>query len=368
MRLLLALALILLAACVPAVSTPVPQVASVLVAQAPQSVPPALYADDGRITAAWIDEDQVGVHQAARVIGEGNDPVVLPLPPQQPRAQSLHATTGDRLRLLWLDEESGETRLFSAVLSADLRVERGPTRISTARTLRYAAAPGGDERLWAVWLGGVVSEPSLYIQSMDSEGRPQPPRRLASNAVDFGLASAADRSLAVFWIDGGDGGVYLARVRDGETLETRRLTSGVSLRRGDVLEGLRAGLDEERGYLFWNISRADGTREVWLTSGALNADAWPPPSRWLLPTGDAAAAAVPLSVQRTPLPVSVHTASGLWLSMMQGGVAVSQTPLALDVRLVAPPALAADGDAGLIAAWSDAVGEAEANLVVQRVE
>jgi hypothetical protein len=54
--------------------------------------------------------------------------------------------------------------------------------------------------------------------------------------------------------------------------------------------------------------------------------------------------------------------------MMQGGVAVSQTPLALDVRLVAPPALAADGDAGLIAAWSDAVGEAEANLVVQRVE
>jgi hypothetical protein len=362
--------LLLLAACVPTMTpspTPTNPTDAILVAQVPQSEPPAIYVDEGRITAAWIDEDQVGVHQAARVIGEG-EVIVLPLPPQQPRAQSLHASTGERTRLLWLDTEDGETRLFSAVLSADLRVERGPTRISIGHTLRYAAAPGADERLWVVWLGGVVSEPSLYLQSLDSEGRPQLPSRLALNVVDFALASGADRSIYVFWIDAGEGGVYLAHLQDGQTLETRRLTSGVSLSRGDMLEGLRAGMDETHGYLFWNISRAAGTGEVWLTSGVLNGEAWTPPRRWSAANGEAVSYAAPLAVQRTPLPVAVQSASGLWLTLVQGGAALTQTPLALGARLVAPPSLTADGDQGLYAAWADAMSADRADLVVQRVE
>jgi hypothetical protein len=138
----------LVAACTPSVTpTPTPLLTSswgriIVIGQAEQSQAPALWLQSQRIVTIWVGADEAGVHHDARVLSQAGllERVTLPLPPVRPYAQRLIPAADNALHLLWLDAgETGETRLFSALLTPTLDVERGPTPVSDQRTLRYAA-------------------------------------------------------------------------------------------------------------------------------------------------------------------------------------------------------------------------------------
>ncbi|MBZ0298384.1 MAG: hypothetical protein K8J31_01530, partial [Anaerolineae bacterium] len=159
---------IVLTGCQPPPPTPVSSLwgSIATLAEAEQSQAPALWVQpDGVLTAAWIGSDSSGVHQDARVVSGpllGNSRT-LPLPPVHPLMQTLLPGPGDLLHLLWLDaDENGEQRLYAALLSADLQIERGPTLISDRETLRYTANVVGDGSLMIIWSGGPLAEPALY--------------------------------------------------------------------------------------------------------------------------------------------------------------------------------------------------------------
>src|SRR5690606_36568070 len=124
----------------------------ITIAQAEQMSAPALWEDGQRLTAAWIGADEGGVHHDARVVDAGGaltPGTILPLPPARPHRQTLLPAADGLLHLMWIDANpAGENRLYSALLTPDLRVERGPVELSSAPTYAYAALPAADGGLW----------------------------------------------------------------------------------------------------------------------------------------------------------------------------------------------------------------------------
>ncbi len=254
----------------------------ITIAQAEQTSAPALSVADDRIAAAWIGADERGIHQDARLLSANalSDPVVLPLPPAHPFEQQMHPAADDQHHLLWLDAlETSENRLYAALLSPELRVTRGPTPVSDRETRRYSALPGGDGELLIVWSGGLLAEPALYLQTVDRAGRPRPPVALVTDADWPALIRASDGSLHLFWLRLSDGQLHHATLHNEQLLNTQALAHHAALEAGDRLHSLNAALDNSHFYLFWNVTRAAGGQESWMTTRAFGGSMWSVPVR-----------------------------------------------------------------------------------------
>jgi hypothetical protein len=356
----------------------------VTITQAEQSSAPTLWADPERRVAAWIGSDDAGVHQDVRQWIDGSlSPVtVLPLPPRHPYAQTWVSASADSLHLLWLDaNETGETQLFSALITSQLSVERGPTPVSESLALHYAAAADANGRIWVAWSGDLVSEPVLDIRSIDEAGRPQPSQRLALNADHPALIRANDGTLLLFWLQQGQ--VMTAAIRDGIVSAGTALTSAVYIGAGDRLHSLSVGLDQTHAYLFWNVTRATGEDETWFTGGNLDAEVWAQPMPLKINvdtsitvetgfnTGAASGAAAgetamvwaaPLAAQYDLLPVTVQSPGGLGIVYFRDGSPIGYQEIVSDVHLIGTPALAADRNRDLYLAWSEPSAASAAEL------
>ena len=377
MRPLLIALLWLLAACQPPVIAPTPIPIPpwgepVTLAEAAQGDAPAVHIGSNTISAFWIGVDGAGVHHDARTLlgGELSPVTVLPLPPENPYDQRVYAASGDHLHLLWLDRGEGDVlTLFAALLAPDLRVER-LTAVSDGLALRYAAVSDGAGGLWVAWSGGVLSEPVVSLRRIDSAGRPLDVRTMALDATFPALVRSNDGAVTLYWIQQGQ--VMAARA-GGEPLEPRALTSTVSLRDGDLLEGLSAALDNNTAYLFWNISRADGRHETWFASGALGDGVWSAPvrlgievlggERLVTPfgVGDVPAArmgaqalawASPAAGQYDVLPVAVQHEGGLGIAYFRDGEPVGYGEVIHNTQLIGFPALHVDPAGHLYLAWT----------------
>lgn len=365
--------LLVLAACAPATPQPTaaptpPPVWSppVVIAQAQQADAPVLWTRPEGVIASWVGADDAGVHQDARFIGDTPAPVtVLPLPPEHPYAQQAGAARNGNLHLLWLDSgEGGDgNRVFSAVLSPELTVKRGPTAVSNLRTLHYSLAPAGDGGLWVAWSGGILSEPSIYVQYVDPEGRPREPLLAAISGVWPALARANEGSIFLFWLDNETGSLRRARLQDGQAVEQVRLDVGVHLQAGERHTGLYAAFDGALAYVFWHITRADGSRATGYAWGELTETDW---SQRMLAEGEWAWA-TPLAGQHDPLPV-IADAGGVIVGYLSGGEIVDVEQVApLESRLIGTPGLYADSGGRLYAVWAapTAQGYAELKLSVR---
>ena len=292
MRHLIWLCLLLAAACTAAPSAVVDDSAdaAITLVQAEQSDAPALAASAGGVVAVWVGADERGVHQdARRLTGDQlGDVVTLPLPPTHPYDQRLIAGAGGRLHLLWLDaDQSGQTSLYAALIAPDLQVERGPVSVSEGFALRYSAVTDGVGGLWVAWSGGTISETSVSIAHIDSDGRPLQTTLVAENAGDPALLREDTGEVWLFWL--ADGQLMLrgpdafegAAVRgtDPSVEQPRTLTSAISFAPGDRLIDTGAALDMTSAYYYWNVTRASGVSETWITAGSLSASAWRPPQR-----------------------------------------------------------------------------------------
>ena len=142
----------------------------------------------------------------------------------------------------------------------------------------------------------------------------------------------------------------------------RALTSAISLAPGDRLINTGAALDLTNAYYYWNVTRASGVSETWITAGSLSADLWQSPQRLRV---DAESAVLswfaPLSGQRETLTAAAQGADGLSLLSLRAGLVKDDKALLPDVKLIGLPALVADEAGAVYLAWS-APGESIADL------
>ncbi|MFQ3568539.1 MAG: hypothetical protein SNJ59_16245 [Aggregatilineales bacterium] len=314
------------------------------ITHAPQTAPPAMLYDTSGLTMFWIGSDAAGVHHDGRWLRDGTlgTPVILPLPPVHPRAQTVFPANRNGSHLLWLDADTaGEIRLFNALITPELTVERGPVDLSRALALNYAALPEDDGTLWVAFSGGSIAEPAIYLTRVDPTGRPQPARVVSPNGRHPALARDAAGGLHLLWL--GDGELMRAQIVEGQVTEPIRASAGAYIGPGDRLHSLRAGTGDEHIIVFWNLTRANGGQETWFTSGRPEERHWRAPTRLRIDEDGALSAeeglspvlASPLAGWHEELPAAVQTDEGIGIVWFHNGL-----PNAF--QLAAPSALTLD--------------------------
>lgn len=365
------------------------------VGQAEQIDAPLIWPDTQQVVMAWIGADETGVHQDIRAVrADGlSEKVVLPLPPVHPYAQQFAASLANTLHLLWLDANpNNETRLYSAIVTTNLELDRGPTLVSEQAARRYTSIPAGDGALWTISAGGLLAEPGLYVRYLDLVGRPQirESYELVSDADWPTVTQRNDGTVDVFWIQNSTGKIFHATFADGVLENPRELLTTVTLNPGDRLDNFSAALDDTHSYLFWNISRADGQAESWFASAVLDSPKWSAPVRLGVVTagdssfqtgfntgaahsaqaGDPAVAWVrPLAGQFDVLPLAgVLEKTRLVMLYLRGGDIVAAQDIAPIHLPLSAPNLTSDRDRHLYLAWSQPndSGSADLNLTMTR--
>jgi hypothetical protein len=339
------------------------------------------------LLTAWIDTDERGVHQNARLLNDEGMllPVVtLPLPPRFPRSQQLIPGAGNTVHLFWLDaNDAGETRLYGALLQLpDLTVLRGPVEISDRLTLRYSVVTVGGGAI-AAWSGGIVGEPVVTVQRIDADGRPiEVLHRL--RAADYPSLLYNGTGLELSWLDVRDQSVCVGEVLLASMVACDARISGISLAVTDVLLGLVMGSDRSHQYLFWNVDRYVADDETWWS--VRSEDTWSTPVRLsfsplegyaqvftgynsgLLQNVESGGEthfwlAGVLQEVSDSLPVVGMSEDGLTLLYFQAGEVVGYQSLG-DALLLAPPLLLTDRDRHLYLGWADIRDGEEARLEV----
>ncbi len=362
----------------------------VTIAQAEQPHAPAIWVAPEQIFTTWIGADNSGIHHDMRIVSTSTMPLtILPLPPVRPYAQQLAPAQDGRIHLLWLDaHESGESRLFSALISAEQTVERGPTVISDRQTLHYTVVSNGDGSLWAIWSGVPLAEPVLYAQYVDSLGRPRQIVRLVEDA-DWPTLTYTGSGAYLHWIQATTGYVYRARLTEQVLAAIEPISPGISLGSADRLTGFSAATDHTHSYVLWNVTRADGQSETWFSTSLLDTMAWSEPARlgveWttkeVIETGFNGGRAfpaqfgekwlswaVPVTGQLETVPVTAVQENNLALIYWRGGEVIGYQNIAPITGLIGQPALMTDRDLHLYLAWSEPtlMGYAELRLTMTR--
>jgi hypothetical protein len=375
------LTLWMLAGCA-AASTATPETSlwgSIIVAgQAQQREAPTLLIEQNRLLSAWVSADDAGLYHTVwrSQAGQPAEHQRLQLQANRVYQQQLLSSISENVHLLWLDaHESGETRLFAALINPDLDVLRGPTLISDRQTFYYAAVPAGDGAVWTVWSGGLSVEPRIYAQYIDVQGRPRFPEVLGTDADWPTLVRDNQAVLHLFWQRVSTGEIYHAVLGDGIISQPQSLVDGATLNSGDRLEKISAGFDGGgQAHIFWNIARAGGERESWFSSGTLNGQRWEGPKRLgfeltskrLFETGfnggNAQGAlngdrwlsqAAPLDGQYNALAVAVVYEKMLSVVYLQAGrVAGYQEITPIQFPLIGAPVLLTDRDRHLYLSWA----------------
>jgi hypothetical protein len=397
MNKILSMLLLLIAACTTTTPTPTPIVSAwgeiFTLGQAEQMDAPAVWPFQDQVVAAWVGADETGIHQDIRGVSNSGllERVVLPLPPKNPYAQQMYPDQNGNVHLLWLDaDENGVLGLYAALITPQMQVERGPTLISGEITRRFAVIPNGDGSIWVISSGGLAIEPSLYARLIDAQGRPrsQENYQIAGDADWPTVLSTNDGTVYLFWIRHSDGSVMRSTLTNGITDVPQPISQTVMLNAGDRLLSFNAALDVTHGYLFWNVSRADGSAETWFTSGALEAEIWEAPIRMgfdrskgnfetgfnsgtvgVARTGDNWLSwTVPLAGQFNVLPVATTNGGNLGIVYLQGGGVVGYQDIVMVSRLIGLPALLTDRDRFLYLSWSEpgASGKADLKLTITR--
>ncbi len=381
----------LLSACTSTAPTAAPVVSAwgeiITLGQAEQMDAPSIWPLQDQVMVAWIGADETGIHQDMRaVLKTGlSERIVLPLPPKNPYAQQMYPDQNGNNHLLWLDaNDSGEVRLYSALVTTGMKVERGPTLISDEATRRYAVMPNGDGSLWVISSGGLAIEPSLYARLIDPQGRPRSEDiyQIASDADWPTLVRANDGTIYLYWIRHSDGTVMRSMLMNGIPDNPQPISQTITLNTGDRLLSFSAALDATHGYLFWNISRADGSAETWFANGTLDSVTWDAPVRMgfdrskgnfetgfnsgtvgVARTGDNWLSwTTTLAGQFNVLPVATATGGNLGIAYLQGGTVVGYQDIAAVSSLIGLPALRTDRDRFLYLSWSEPSASGKADL------
>lgn len=332
---------------------------------APQTAAPALAPlNDGSLLTSWIGVDARGVHHDARRIFEAQqgEIVTLPLPPRRPFAPTL-VPAQNGAHLFWLDANDADIlALHSALITPDLRVERGPVEVSDGLALRSAAIADDNGGAWTAFIGGSEGEPTLLLRAIDPAGRPLERITVMTDADHPAFARAADGTLWLFWIASGQ--VWRGRVNETVVEDVEAITGTLALAPADRLENLSAGIDGRGwGYVFWNVTRADSTRESYYSRGLMDSTAWYAPER--LRQGDtllhAVAPAVPPPGRGfDTLAVAAADDTGMLITYWRGGELIAASTAATNAQPLSQPTLQLTQGGDVYLAWAELDGDTAA--------
>lgn len=348
------------------------------------SAPPLLVAS-GNAAAFWVGADAAGVHQDMRIAQAGNlsQVTVLPLPPQHPYGQQVAPAGDGNTHLLWLDAGADNLpRLFNAIITPAMTVERGPLEISDRRTLHYALLSDGTGGAWIVWSGGQIAEPGLYLIRVDGAGLTSARSKSLAVSGDWPLLVSGSGRTFLFWLNRAEGRLSGGELIGNILTAQRILTALPDLSPGDRLLDVRAGLDPTHAYVFWTITRTFGGTETWYSAGSPTDGDWPAPVRLgITPqtqsfttgfnSGTAQTAqsgetwltwAAPAAGMWNILPVAAGMNGRLVMVYFQGGEPVGWQDIAPAAGLIGPPSLIADRDLHLYLTWADSTPQGYADL------
>lgn len=356
--------------------------------QAAQAHAPALWAEAGRITAAWTGANPGTVYFSARAI-TANGPTesaTLALPARSPRDLRLLPARGDDLNLLWLDtDDNNGPRLFAGRFNPDLEIVGSYTQISDRPTYHYDAAPNGDDTAWIVWTGGSAAEPGLYAQRLNVGGRPLDAQFLTTDAAWPVLSRTGDGTVDLYWQQATDGRWLHGSLVDGQLQDTQTLNIRLNMEPGTILHGVQAGQDTSHRYLFWTITDSDGSTHSLYSSAPHDSADWSPlapltiaidisrtletgynsgPAYYATAGSHSVAWAQPLAGLSDVLPVAGATAEGIAVVYMQAGQVIAARLIATTEPpgLIGYPALTIDRQSYLYLAWSQPHLDADADL------
>jgi hypothetical protein len=177
-------------------------------------------------------------------------------------------------QLLWLDQTMpGDMHLIGGTVDANGELQRGPTAISNVTTVDYAAAPTPSGAMVVLWStparAGLAANTELYLQLIDSVGRPLPEQRITATGQFPALSYDLRGDLHLVWLSTTDGKQWtihhslLAASLDLTQAAVNDLPSSVigavSLSPAQSIDAISVTADADSLYAVWSISTAGGS-------------------------------------------------------------------------------------------------------------
>jgi hypothetical protein len=233
----------------------------------------ALWIVNNRAALAWAGAPDLPNLQLA----QGDNPplqLALGITPRQLTGMPL---AHQWMQLLWLDQTMpGDVQLMGGTVDAAGELQRGPTAISNITTIEYAAVPtpfGGVAVLWSTpTRAGTAASAEVYLQLIDSEGRPLPAQRITPNGRFPALAYDLRGDLHVTWLASVDGRQWtlhhslLAATLDLTGAVVADLPSSVigaiSLTADQSIDSICVTTDADTLYVLWSTLTIGGSAEA----------------------------------------------------------------------------------------------------------
>lgn len=387
--------LLICAACQPGVPWPSTAPAwqdAIPVAHATSIEPPAIGIRNGNgWLVAWADATSIQT-LALSTTGTTAPPQTI-YSGQSPWEPVLIPAADGEWHLLWRDVDTYATpHLFSALLSTEGELLRGPIKMPSDGISAFAAAPGDGGTTVLIW-ADLAPRPTLHGHQIDAQGRPSaaPPMVIARNAENPALTRGADGTWYTTWLawpasavdDSASRIVTVAtsqRTLPWQSPQIHELDLYVQPTLTTYVESLTIGLDHTTGYVFLSLRNASTQDALTrMVTFALDADlsvadvsevqlpnegpvATPTVQTgfntgpaWTIQDSDAmspAAWPVPAPGQHATLPVGFVIEDEIGIGYFQGGHLIGYQPVIAEARPLTGSKLEIDRDRYLTLAWS----------------
>lgn len=335
-------------------TTPFPTPSSgQLLMSAEQIASPAMAWSDEALLVTWIGTDDQDIRHFAQWHYNATwQPIqTLSLLTNNPHHQQLVTIPSGVVYLLWLDAlptYPEPQRIWYAPIAMDYSITPGALPLSNIEARDYTALAHPNGGLWVVWVGGLLSEPTLYGQYIESGGRPRLSERILDNASHPSLVADSIGRQWLFWLS--ENRLWRAEWHNGVLIRPRAIAESVRLGRGELLEGFSVGIGGEQAVAIWHIIQRDGTPRTFWTVGDLDTDRWTAPqphsTLWLTPNQITDTTLYVAGITASePYHLRIYQWTGdSWWSKHEG--------VTLGLRLLNPPALMRRPDGQTVLGWS----------------
>jgi len=256
-----------------------------------QAEAPAITWVDDTMLVTWIGADDVAVyHYAQWRFGDvWQRPQALPILANRPYKQKLVTTSDNIVYLIWLDALPNfpePQRVWYAPISENYTINPGALALTNQEAWDFSAVGISNGGIWTIWQGGILSEPTLYSQFIDSLGRPRFSTPILENATNPILITDRDGQIWLFWLSN----QRLWRGKwseDGVLSDAMAIGDSVRISLGSLLTDFRVGIANGEGFAFWQINQRDGTIVSYWSYGNLDNATWTAPqphsTLWFIP-------------------------------------------------------------------------------------
>ncbi|MDX2076260.1 MAG: hypothetical protein SFZ02_07500 [bacterium] len=257
--------------------TPIIPSGARMLAQAEQAESPAIAWLKNGLLVTWIGTDDLDIRHFAQwqFNGQWQPAQALSLLTNRPYRQQLVVTTDDIAYLFWLDtlpEFTNPQQLWYAPISENYGITPGAIPLSKTETAEFTALANANGGIWTIWRGGLLAEPTLYAQYIDSLGRQRLATAILENATHPVLVADETDGQWLFWLH--EGYIWGGKWENGVVADARELALSVVLAQGDLLEHFTVGIAGDDAFAFWHVSNRDGRYQSYWLMGELNAPNW----------------------------------------------------------------------------------------------